>query len=235
MDDHDRIIPMVANKSEKKVLVIDVGGTNIKVIMTGAESRIKIPSEKDMSGERMVELVKAATSEAGWEYDVISLGVPCVVRDERVQMKPVNLGVGWIGVDFEEAFGCPVKLINDAAMQAYGCYEGGTMLFLGFGTGLGTTLIADGKIIPLEGGHLPYEKTKRSLEDYVGKAGRNALGDEKWLKHSFRIIAALRHCFCATDLVIGGGNAKDLDPFPEGARKVNNSAAFDGGFRLWED
>lgn len=224
---------MASKKTGKKVLVIDVGGTNIKMIMTGAESRIKVPSDHDMSGQMMVDKVKSATAEAGWEYDVISLGVPCVVRDERVQVKPVNLGVGWIGVDFAEAFGCPVKLINDAAMQAYGCYEGGTMLFLGFGTGLGTTLIADGKIIPLEGGHLPYEKTKKSLEDYTGKAGRRAMGDERWLKHSFRIIDALRHCFCATDLVIGGGNAKDLEPFPEGARKVNNSAAFDGGFRLW--
>ncbi|MGJ8655255.1 MAG: ROK family protein [Akkermansiaceae bacterium] len=225
---------MVANKSEKKVLVIDVGGTNIKIIVTGAESRIKIPSESDMSGERMVELVKEATTEAGWEYDVISLGVPCVVLDERVVRKPVNLGVGWKGVDFSEAFGCPVKLINDAAMQAYGCYKGGTMLFLGFGTGLGTTLIAEGTIIPLEGGHLPYDKTKKSLENYVGKAGRRELGDVKWLKHSFRIIEALRNCFCATDLVIGGGNAKDLKPFPEGAREVDNSAAFKGGFRLWE-
>ena len=226
---------MASKKTDKKVLVIDVGGTNVKMIVTGAESRIKVPSDHDMSGQMMVDKVKAATAEAGWEYDVISLGVPCVVRDERVQMKPVNLGAGWIGFDFAEAFGCPVKLINDAAMQAYGCYEGGTMLFLGFGTGLGTTLIADGKIIPLEGGHLPYEKTKKSLEDYTGKAGRKAMGDERWLKHSFRIIAALRHCFGATDLVIGGGNAKDLEPFPEGARKVNNSAAFDGGFRLWGD
>jgi polyphosphate glucokinase len=225
---------MVANKSERKVLVVDVGGSNIKVIVTGAESRIKIPSESDMSGHRMVDMVKEATAEAGWEYDVVSLGVPCVVSGERVVRKPVNLGVGWKGVDFSEAFGCPVKLINDAAMQAYGCYEGGTMLFLGFGTGLGTTLIAEGKIIPLEGGHLPYKKTKKSMEDYVGKAGRSDLGDEKWLKHSFIIIEALRNCFLATDLVLGGGNAKDLEPFPEGARKVNNSAAFDGGFRLWD-
>ena len=225
---------MASKKADKKVLVIDVGGSNIKMIMTGEKNRIKVPSDKDMSGQAMVDKVITATTEAGWKYDVISLGVPCVVLGDRVQKKPVNLGVGWIGVDFEAAFGCPVKLINDAAMQAYGCYEGGTMLFLGFGTGLGTTLIADGKIIPLEGGHLPYDKTKKSLEDYVGKAGRKEIGDARWLKHSFRIIEALRHCFCATDLVIGGGNAKDLKPFPKGAREVNNSAAFDGGFRLWE-
>jgi polyphosphate glucokinase len=225
----------MAAKTERKVLVIDVGGTNIKLLATGIESRIKVPSDKDMSAQEMVDKVIAATSEAGWEYDVISLGVPCVVRDERVQKEPVNLGSGWVGFDFEKAFNCPVKLINDAAIQAYGCYKGGTMLFLGFGTGLGTTLVVDGKIIPLEAGHLPYEKTKMSLEDYVGKEGRERLGDERWLKHSFRIIKALRNAFCATDLVIGGGNAADLDPFPEDARQEDNSAAFIGGFRLWEE
>ncbi len=226
---------MVAKKTERNVLVIDVGGTNIKLLATGVEKRIKIPSGKDMSAQSMVDKVIAATSEAGWEYDVISLGVPCVVRDERVQKEPVNLGKGWVDFDFVNAFNCPVKLINDAAIQAYGCYKGGTMLFLGFGTGLGTTLIVDGKIIPLEAGHLPYDKTKMSLEDYVGKEGRERLGDERWLKHSFRIIKALRHAFCATDLVIGGGNAADLDPFPKDARQEDNSAAFIGGFRLWEE
>jgi polyphosphate glucokinase len=225
---------MAAKKTERKVLVIDVGGTNIKLLATGAESRIKIPSDKDMSAQSMVDQVFAAASEAGWKYDVISLGVPCVVRDERVQKEPVNLGSGWVGFDFVKAFKCPVKLINDAAIQALGCYKGGTMLFLGFGTGLGTTLIVDGTIIPLEAGHLPYKKTKKSLEDYLGKEGRERLGDKRWLKHSFRIIKALRHAFCATDLVIGGGNAADLDPFPEDAREVDNSAAFTGGFRLWE-
>lgn len=218
---------------DKKVLVIDVGGSNVKILASGAEKRIKIPSGKEMSAELMVEEVKKAANEAGWEYEVISLGVPCKMMAGKIAKEPVNLGKGWIGFDFSKAFGCPVKLINDAAMQAYGCYEGGTMLFLGFGTGLGTALIAEGKIIPLEAGHLPYEKTKRSLEDYTGKEGREFLGDEKWLKHCHRIIESLRHAFCATDLVIGGGNAKDIEPFPEGAREVNNSAAFKGGFRMW--
>jgi len=215
--------------------VIDVGGSNIKIIATGVEKRIKIPSNPEMSAQEMVDKVIEATKKVGWEYDVISLGVPCVVRDAHVQREPVNLGDGWVGFDFEEAFGCPAKVINDAAMQAYGSYEGGVMLFLGFGTGLGTALVVDGTIIPLEAGHLPYEKTERSLEDYVGKAGRSELGEERWQKHVGRIIAALRHAFCATDLVIGGGNAKELDPFPEDARQVNNSAAFVGGFRLWEE
>ena len=218
----------------KKVLVIDVGGTNIKILATEAKKRIKIPSGEALSAERMVEKVKEAALDAGWEYDVISLGVPCAVLKEKILKEPVNLGEGWVGFDFEGAFGCPVKVINDAALQAYGCYNEGRMLFLGFGTGLGTALIVDGMIVPLEAGHLPYEKTRRSLEDYVGKVGRKAMGDEKWLKHSFRIIKSLRHAFCATDLVIGGGNAKDLKPFPENAREVDNSAAFVGGFRLWE-
>ena len=226
---------MGSKKTDRKILVIDVGGSNVKILATGVESRIKIPSGKDMSAQDMVDQVIAATEEAGWEYDVISLGVPCVVINERVRMNPVNLGDGWIDFDFAKAFNRPVKLINDAAMQAYGCYKGGSLLFLGFGTGLGTTLIVEGTIIPLEAGHLPYEKTKRSLEDYVGKEGRKIMGDEKWLKHSFRIIKILRHAFCATDLVIGGGNAKHLKPFPEGARLVDNSAAFVGGFRLWEE
>jgi len=223
------------SKKNLRVLVIDVGGTNIKAIVTGAEKRIKIPSGDELSGEKMVKKVKAAVDEAGWEYDVISLGVPCVVRNERITRKPHNLGVGWIDFDFTEAFGCPVKLINDAAMQAYGCYEDGRMLFLGFGTGLGTTLIVDGFIVPLECGHLPYEKTKRTIEDYVGKEGQKAMGNEKWNKHALRIIKSLRHAFSATDLVIGGGNAKEITPFPEDARRVTNNAAFDGGFRLWKE
>ena len=225
---------MAENKSTKRVLVIDVGGTNIKIIATGAEKRKKIPSGENLSAAEMVRKVKEKAAEQGWEYDVVSLGLPCAIRHERVMREPVNLGTGWVDFDFTEAFGCPVKVINDAALQAYGSYESGRMLFLGFGTGLGTALIVDGFIVPLEAGHLPYEKTKRTMEDYVGKPGREYLGDEKWLKHSFRIIESLRYAFNATDLVIGGGNAKDLEPFPENTREVDNSAAFKGGFRLWE-
>lgn len=225
---------MAVNKINRRVLVVDVGGTSVKMLVTGAEKRIKIASSRDMSAQEMVDRVVEATSEAGWEYDVISLGVPCVVRDERVKKEPVNLGEGWVDFDFEKAFDCPVKLINDAAIQAYGCYEGGTMLFLGFGTGLGTALIVNGTVVPMEAGHLPYYKKKTSMEDYVGKEGRKELGDERWLKHSFRIIEILKKAFCATDLVIGGGNAKELEPFPKDAREVDNSAAFVGGFRLWD-
>ncbi len=218
----------------KRVLVIDVGGSNIKLLVSGAEDRIKIPSGKEMTAKKMVDLVLKETSKAGWKFDVISLGIPAAVRDNVAQKDPVNLGEGWKDFDFEKAFKCPVKVINDAAMQAYGCYKEGTMLFLGFGTGLGTTLIVDGTIIPLEAGHLPYEKSKHTLEGYVGKAGRKRIGEERWQKHSLRIIHSLYNAFCATDLVIGGGNAKELEDLPDFARQVDNSAAFVGGFRLWE-
>ena len=226
---------MEETSKSKSVLVIDVGGSNIKMIVTGATERIKVPSGDELTAQKMVDTVLHEVSEAEWEFDVISLGIPTVVRDNTVKKSPANLGSDWVDFDFEKAFKCPVKVINDAALQAYGCYNDGTMLFLGFGTGLGTTLIADGKIIPLEAGHLPYDKAKYSLEDYVGKAGRKKIGEERWQKHSRRIIEYLYHAFCATDLVIGGGNAKDLDPFPDFARQVDNSAAFLGGFRLWED
>jgi polyphosphate glucokinase len=225
---------MEFNHLPKNILVVDVGGSNIKIIATGVESRIKISSGSDLSAQGMVDKVIAAVAEVGWVYDLVSIGVPCVVRDGVILKEPVNLGTGWVNFDFAQAFNRPVKVINDAAMQAYGCYQGGTMLFLGFGTGLGTTLIVDGKIIPLEAGHLPYAKTKRTIENYVGKAGRKRIGDKKWLKHSLKIIDSLRDAFCATDLVIGGGDAIDIKPFPEGARVVDNSSAFIGGFRLWE-
>ena len=225
---------MDTKQAGKKVLVIDVGGSNVKVLVTGAPKRKKIPSGSEMTAAEMVAQVQETVEEQGWEYDVVSLGLPCAIIDGQVMREPVNLGEGWVGFDFEDAFGCPVKVINDAALQAYGSYEGGRMLFLGLGTGLGTALVIDGMIIPLEAGHLPYDKTRKSMEDYVGKAGRKVLGEEKWQKHCARIIESLRYAFNTTDVVIGGGNAKELDPFPKGAREVDNAAAFVGGFRLWE-
>ncbi|GAA5497386.1 polyphosphate glucokinase [Rubritalea halochordaticola] len=224
---------MAANSqknTKRQILVIDVGGSNIKMIATGQAERIKIPSEPDMTPEQMIKLVQEATAE--WDYDHVALGIPCVVLHGEPATNPVNLGKGWIGFDFEKAFGVPTKVINDAAMQAYGCYHGGTMLFLGLGTGLGTTLICDGTIIPLEAGHLPYRK-KKSFEQYVGKKGFNKLGAEKWEKHVRKVIKILRDAFNAEDIVIGGGNAKLLDPMPKGTRRTDNGAAFTGGFRLW--
>jgi len=222
---------MAAQSAKTSILVIDIGGTNIKIIASGAEKRKKISSHSKMSPQEMVDEVIEASKE--WEYEVISIGCPCAIQDGEILKEPVNLGKGWIGFDFAKAFGKPVKLINDAAMQAYGCYHGGKMLFLGLGTGLGTTLIADNVIIPMEGGHLPYRKDF-SFEDYTGKEGYEKLGHEKWLKHTNRIIRILRDATVASDVVIGGGNAKILEPFPEFARRVDNSAAFKGGFRLWE-
>lgn len=222
---------MAASSNTQRILVVDIGGSNIKLIATGEDKRIKIPSAPDLSAERLVEQVLEAT--VHWKYDVISLGAPCACKDNMPVKEPHNLGTGWIGFDFSAAFGKPTKVINDATMQAIGCYEGGTMLFLGFGTGLGTTLIKNGTAIPMEGGHLPYKK-KQSFEEYVGKAGFARLGLEKWNKHALRIIGILRHALNADDVVLGGGNAKLIEELPPNTRRVNNNAAFTGGFRLWE-
>ncbi|MFC5050586.1 ROK family protein [Rubritalea spongiae] len=222
---------MASNPDTKRILVVDIGGSNIKLIATGVENRIKIPSDPDLTAKRLVKQVREAT--ADWDYDVISLGAPCACKNNRPVKEPHNLGTGWIDFDFEAAFGKPTKVINDATMQAIGCYQGGTMLFLGFGTGLGTTLIKNGTAVPLEAGHLPYRK-KQSFEDYVGKDGQAHLGQEKWNKHALRIIKILRHAFNADDVVLGGGNAKVIENITENTRCVTNHAAFDGGFRMWE-
>lgn len=222
---------MAKKSAEKKILVIDVGGTNVKINASGIEGSIKIPSHSEMGPKEMVKEVTKAAKD--WDYDYITIGCPCATQDGEILKDPVNLGTGWIGFNFTEAFGKPVKLINDAAMQAYGCYKGGKMLFLGIGTGLGTTLIADDVIIPLEGGHLPYRKD-RSFEDYTGKEGLARMGEEKWLKHTKRIIEILRDATVASELVLGGGNAELIEPLPKDTRRVDNSAAFKGGFRLWE-
>lgn len=219
------------DKQNKRVLVIDVGGSNIKMIATGIEKRIKIPSDPALTPEMLVEQVLEATSH--WQYDHISVGCPCAVVDEKPIKEPHNLGSGWIGFDFPKAFDLPTKVTNDAAMQALGCYRGGTMLFLGFGTGLGTTLIKDGTLFPLEGGHLPYKKDS-TFEDYVGKAGYEKLGLEQWQKHALFIVQTLRDAFVAQDVVLGGGNAELIEPLPANTRRVDNYAAFKGGFRMWE-
>jgi len=222
---------MAKKSAKKKVLVIDIGGTNIKIITTGVNKRVKIPSHREMTPQEIVDAVMEASKE--WKYECISVGCPCAIQNGEILKEPVNLGVGWIGFDFAKAFGMPVKLINDAAMQAYGCYRGGKMLFLGLGTGLGTTLIVDDVIIPMEAGHLPYRKNS-SLEDYTGKKGLKRLGHEKWQKHTKRIIKILRDATVAQDLVLGGGNAELIEPLPKNTRRVDNAAAFKGGFKLWE-
>lgn len=219
------------NMQQKRVLVIDVGGSNLKMIATGMTDRIKIPSGDKMSAQDMVKAVKEATADL--DYDVISIGYPGAIKDGKIALEPVNLGSGWVSFDFAKAFSKPVKLINDAAMQALGSYEGGSMLFLGLGTGLGTALVVDGVVAPLEAGHLPYRKN-RSFEDYTGKDGHERLGDEKWHKHVRKIIGIFRKAFLTDDVVIGGGNADLLDPLPEKCRLGHNRNAFKGGFKLWD-
>jgi len=215
----------------KSILVVDVGGSNIKLLATGEEKRIKFPSDPDLTPERLVKQVLKATKH--WKYQAISVGCPCAVSNNKPIKEPHNLGSGWIGFDFEKAFQLPTKVINDATMQAIGCYNGGTMLFLGFGTGLGTTLIKNGTPVPLEGGHLPYRK-ERSFEEYVGKAGFERLELKKWNYHALKIIEILRHACNAEDVVLGGGNAELIEELPINTRRVDNRAAFNGGFRLWE-
>lgn len=215
----------------KRILVVDIGGSNIKLLATGAEKRIKFLSGPKLTPERLIPQIQEATSH--WDYDAVSVGCPCSVINNTPIKSPRNLGKGWIGFDFEKAFGLPTKVINDATMQAIGCYEDGTMLFLGFGTGLGTTLIKDGATVPLEAGHLPYRKD-RTFEEYVGKAGLAHLGVKKWNKHAHRVIEHLRLACNADDVVLGGGNAELIEDLPENTRRVDNHAAFKGGFRMWE-
>ncbi len=212
------------------VLVVDVGGTNIKILATGQTQRRKLPSGPAMTPDQMVGGVQQAAE--GWTYEVVSVGYPGPVVQGKPMMEPVNLGKGWVGFDFEAAFGHPVKVINDAAMQAIGSYEGGRMLFLGLGTGLGTAMIADGIVEPMELGHLPYRK--RTYEDYVGERGLQRLGKQKWLRRVNDVVARLRDALEPDYVVLGGGNAKLLDPLPAGCRLGDNANAFKGGFRLWE-
>lgn len=213
------------------VLVIDVGGTHVKVLATGQEVPVKIPSGPTLTAEQMVQQVREAA--AGWKFEAVSIGFPGPVLQGRPIAEPHNLGSGWVGFDFAKAFGCPVKVINDAAMQALGSYQGGRMLFLGLGTGLGTALVFDGKLEPMELAHLHYRKD-RTFEDYVGLRGLKRLGKKKWRKHVGIVIEQLRTALEADDVVLGGGNAKFLDELPPGTRLGNNANAFIGGFRLWE-
>jgi polyphosphate glucokinase len=214
------------------VLVVDVGGTHVKVLASGHEEPRKIVSGPTMSARRMVSAVKRAT--ADWTYDVVSIGYPGPVLHGRPVAEPPNLARGWVGFDYRQAFGRPVKIINDAAMQALGSYEGGRMLFLGLGTGLGSALIVDGVLEPMELAHLPYRKG-RTYEDYVGLRGLERLGKKKWRKHVRDVVEQLKAALQADYVVIGGGNVKKLDKLPPGARAGSNANAFRGGFRLWRD
>lgn len=213
------------------ILVIDVGGTNIKLKHTGGEELRKHPSGPALTPQQLVDVVQQNT--ADWAYDRVTIGFPSPVAHGKIIKEPVNLGPGWVDFDFA-ALGKPYKLINDAAMQALGSYEGGRMLFLGLGTGLGTTLVIDGLVAPLEIGHLPYRKS-RSYEDYVGEAGMNRVGKRKWQGYVFDVVERFKNAFVADYVVLGGGNVRKLEELPTGARRGDNNNAFLGGVRLWED
>lgn len=219
-------------KNSPKILVIDVGGTHIKMAVTGRRTRIKIPSGPTMTARQMVSEVVAATT--GWQYDAVSIGCPCPVVHNRITAEPHNLGGGWVGFDFKKAFGRPVKIINDAAMQALGSYEGGQELFLGLGTGLGAALVSHhGSVIPLELAHLPY-KNGLTFEDYVGLRGLEHLGKRKWRKHVAIIVAKLKFAMQADYVVLGGGNSRLIEKLPPDTRLGDNANAMRGGFRLWK-
>ena len=213
-----------------RILVIDVGGTHVKVLATGEREERKIVSGTTMTAARMVKDVKQVTS--GWKYDVISIGYPGPVVQGRPLHEPCNLGKGWVGFHFRKAFGRPVKLINDAAMQALGSYRGGRMLFWGLGTGLGSAMIVDGIVEPMELAHLPYKKG-RTYEDYVGLRGLRRLGKKKWRRHVADIVERLKTALEPGYIVLGGGNLKKLKKLPAGTEAGDNRNAFRGGFRLW--
>jgi polyphosphate glucokinase len=214
-----------------KILVIDVGGTHVKVHRPGHKEPVKILSGPTMTAKKMVVDVKKVA--VGWKYSVVSIGYPGSVVHGRPVCEPYNLGRGWVGFDFARAFGHRVKLVNDAAMQALGSYEGGRMLFLGLGTGLGSALIVDGVLEPMELAHLPYRKG-RTFEEYIGLAGLKRLGKKKWRHYVADVVKRLKAALQADYVVLGGGNVGLLKTLPAKARLGDNSNAFLGGSRLWK-
>ena len=214
-----------------KILAIDVGGTHIKVLATGRRKPLEIRSGPKMTAREMVRQVREGTT--GWRYTVVSIGYPGPVLHGKPLSEPDPTASQVARFDFVKAFGCPVRLINDAAMQALGSYQGGRMLFLGLGTGLGSALIVDGVLEPMELAHLPYN-TGQTYEDRVGKAALARLGKKKWRRHVAEVVTRLQAALEPEDVVIGGGNAKVLRTLPKGARLGSNANAFIGGYRLWK-
>lgn len=215
---------------EPVVMAVDVGGTGVKIRLSSGGEKRRARSGPDMDGRQMIETVRKLAE--GLEYDVVSIGYPGTVRNNKITLEPHNLGKGWIGVDFEAGFGKPVKVVNDALMQAIGCYEGGRMLFIGLGTGLGGAQILEGVAQPLEIAHLPYKKDK-SFEDYLGTASLKERGKKEWRKLVFDVVDRLDKAMLPDYVVIGGGNVKELDELPPNCRRGGNEKAFEGGFRLW--
>jgi len=214
------------------VLAIDVGGSHVKARLSSGGGKRSVESGPDMSAEKMVAAVAAFTSD--WTFDVIGIGYPGPVENNRPAAEPFNLGKGWEGFDFEAAFGKPVRLVNDAMMQAIGSYQGGRMLFLGLGTGLGSAMIADNVCMPMELAHLPYKK-RSTFEDFVGERGLERRGRKKWRKSVARVVDKLQAALQPHYIVIGGGNVEKLGKLPPNCRHGENENAFLGGFRLWKD
>ena len=214
-----------------KVLAVDVGGTHVKILATGQKERREFVSGPSLTAKQMIEQVKPLAHD--WQYDRVTIGYPGPVLHNRPLAEPHNLGRGWFGFDFAAAFERPVKVMNDAAMQALGSYKGGRMLFLGLGTGLGSAMIVEGIIEPMELGHLPYRKS--TYEDYVGLRGLTSHGEKKWRKRVADVVARLVTALEPDDVVLGGGNVKHLDELPPGCRAGDNANAFLGGFRAWEE
>lgn len=212
------------------VLTVDVGGRSVKVLAAGERQAREFASGPGLTPEQMVEGVRKAAS--GWMYDRIAIGFPSPVRQNRPAREPVNLGTGWTGFDAEAAFGMPVRMINDAAMQALGSYQGGRMLFIGLGTGMGSAMVVEGIVQPMELAHLPYRRG--TFEDYVGRGGLKRMGKEKWLRRVREVLDLLHAGLLPDYVVLGGGKADEIDPLPTYARRGDNDNAFKGGFLLWD-
>jgi polyphosphate glucokinase len=216
--------------TERIVLAVDVGGSHVKALTSNETEHRRFNSGPKLTAQQMVDGVLKLVD--GWPYDVVSVGVPTPVRGGKVIAEPVNLGDGWVGFDFEGAFGKPTKVVNDAVMQAIGSYEGGRMLFLSLGTGLGSAFIAEGVVEPLELAHLPFRK--KTFEDYVGEAALRKKGKKKWTKAVFEVIDELTKAMEPDYVVLGGGGVEELKELPAGVRRGDNENAFVGGFRLWD-
>jgi polyphosphate glucokinase len=213
-----------------QVLAVDIGGTNVKILASGQPEPRKFPSGPALTPKAMVAGVKKLAG--SWTYDAVAIGYPGRVVDGKILVEPHNLAKGWIGFDFSAAFGCPVRVINDAAMQALGSYQGGLLLFLGLGTGLGAALVADGVVIPMELAHLPYKNS--TWEGYLGVRSLKQRGRKKWAEHVESAVVRLQDALAPDDIVLGGGNTKKLKTLPKGCRMGDNGFAFTGGFRLFE-
>lgn len=224
--------PSARNCDTKKVLAVDIGGNHVKILVTGQRQRRRSASGPTMTAQQMVDAVTQMAE--GWDYDVITLGYPGPVKNNKPVHEPPNLGSGWCGYDFEAAFERPVKMVNDALMQAVGSYEGGRMLFLGLGTGLGSAMIVENVAQPMELAHLTYKKG-RTFEGYLGEVALKQQGIRRWRKHVFDAVERLKAALQPDYVVIGGGNLKKLETLPHGSRPGDNTNAFQGGFRIWQE